>query len=217
MKYVLGETMAVKEEVSLPSQRTCTRCNFVSSQEVCKACVLLEGLNKGLPKLGIGKSSKAKRMIEEFNANQIKKESLGIAVSELDDSLSKQDVCNSNFKICNSASLCESKKNKLTKTTCNKQTIERGKCNSNCSKNCESIEVNSVDNSKVSMLLEKYEINEPAEIGNIHESGSGHISNSTKEDDLDNFSDEEEHQHVVEEDETCSSSCGRLGSLHIGF
>ncbi|CAH2074648.1 unnamed protein product, partial [Iphiclides podalirius] len=49
-----GETMAVKDEVILPTQRTCTRCNFVSSQEVCKACVLLEGLNKGLPKLGIG-------------------------------------------------------------------------------------------------------------------------------------------------------------------
>jgi len=26
--------------------------------EVCKACIMLEGLNKGKPKLGIGKSSK---------------------------------------------------------------------------------------------------------------------------------------------------------------
>ncbi|XP_050671782.1 cytoplasmic tRNA 2-thiolation protein 1 [Leptidea sinapis] len=65
-----GETMAVKEDVSLPSQRTCSRCKFVSSQEVCKACVLLEGLNKGLPKLGIGKSSKAKRMLDEYHAKQ---------------------------------------------------------------------------------------------------------------------------------------------------
>jgi len=31
---------------------------FVFSMEVCKACIMLEGLNKGKPKLGIGKSSK---------------------------------------------------------------------------------------------------------------------------------------------------------------
>lgn len=43
----------------------CTRCGYVSSQDVCKACVLLEGLNKGLPRLGIGKSSKVKRILEE--------------------------------------------------------------------------------------------------------------------------------------------------------
>jgi len=33
---------------------------------VCKACVLLEGLNKGLPKLGIGKSSKVKKTINDL-------------------------------------------------------------------------------------------------------------------------------------------------------
>jgi cytoplasmic tRNA 2-thiolation protein 1 len=32
---------------------------FFHSMEICKACVMLEGLNKGKPKLGIGKSSKA--------------------------------------------------------------------------------------------------------------------------------------------------------------
>lgn len=63
-----GETMSVKEEISLPELGVCERCNFVSSQKICKACVLLEGLNKGLPRLGIGKSSKAKRMLEEYEA-----------------------------------------------------------------------------------------------------------------------------------------------------
>ena len=38
------------------------RCGYVSSQDVCKACLLLEGLNKGLPKLGIGKSHKVRRV-----------------------------------------------------------------------------------------------------------------------------------------------------------
>lgn len=55
-----GESLSVREGIQLPSQTTCSRCGHVSSQEVCKACVLLEGLNKGLPKLGTGKSSKAK-------------------------------------------------------------------------------------------------------------------------------------------------------------
>lgn len=39
----------------------------MSSQEICKACVLLEGLNRGLPRLGIGKSSKIKKMLAANN------------------------------------------------------------------------------------------------------------------------------------------------------
>lgn len=51
----------------LPQQITCDLCGYVSSQKICKACVLLEGLNRGLPRLGIGKSSRAKRLLEQFN------------------------------------------------------------------------------------------------------------------------------------------------------
>uniref|UniRef100_A0A1B6IPB1 Cytoplasmic tRNA 2-thiolation protein 1 n=1 Tax=Homalodisca liturata TaxID=320908 RepID=A0A1B6IPB1_9HEMI len=58
-----GEKLAVREGVKLPDRGTCTRCGFVSSQPVCKACTLLEGLNKGMPKLGIGKTSHAKRIM----------------------------------------------------------------------------------------------------------------------------------------------------------
>lgn len=32
---------------------TCTRCGYMSSQEICKACVLLDGLNKNRPKMEI--------------------------------------------------------------------------------------------------------------------------------------------------------------------
>ncbi|XP_014217083.1 cytoplasmic tRNA 2-thiolation protein 1 [Copidosoma floridanum] len=56
-----AEHLVFKENIKLPERRTCTRCGFVASQEICKACVLLEGLNTGNPKLGIGKSNKAKR------------------------------------------------------------------------------------------------------------------------------------------------------------
>ena len=36
----------------LPCEGTCERCGYISSQPVCKACVMLEGLNQGLPKYG---------------------------------------------------------------------------------------------------------------------------------------------------------------------
>jgi len=51
--------MAIKEGVKMPTQGTCTMCGYVSSNPICKACVLLEGLNRGRPKLAVGKSSKA--------------------------------------------------------------------------------------------------------------------------------------------------------------
>ncbi|XP_050295349.1 cytoplasmic tRNA 2-thiolation protein 1 [Anthonomus grandis grandis] len=60
-----GEDLKLHESAKVPTLTRCTRCNYVSSQDVCKACILLEGLNKGLPRLGIGKSSKVKRMLEE--------------------------------------------------------------------------------------------------------------------------------------------------------
>ncbi len=53
-----GETMRVPlsesgESLTVPG--TCERCGYMSSQAVCKACVLLEGLNKGLANYGIGR------------------------------------------------------------------------------------------------------------------------------------------------------------------
>ena len=41
----------------MPVQGTCSRCGYISSQQLCKACVLLEGLNRGLPRVGIGKAT----------------------------------------------------------------------------------------------------------------------------------------------------------------
>lgn len=46
----------LRDEVveKLPEQGTCERCGYMSSRSVCKACVLVEGLERGLPRLGIG-------------------------------------------------------------------------------------------------------------------------------------------------------------------
>lgn len=60
-----GEQLQFKDNIKKPERGICNRCKFVSSQQPCKACVLLEGLNRGLPKLGIGKKSKGNRMIAQ--------------------------------------------------------------------------------------------------------------------------------------------------------
>ncbi|PHU29011.1 Cytoplasmic tRNA 2-thiolation protein 1 [Capsicum chinense] len=51
-----GEDFRISTSTKMPEQGTCERCGYISSQKWCKACVLLEGLNRGLPKLGIGQS-----------------------------------------------------------------------------------------------------------------------------------------------------------------
>ncbi|PAV79318.1 hypothetical protein WR25_17034 [Diploscapter pachys] len=53
-----GETVAIRKEASTQIQTNCTRCGYMSSQPVCKACLLLEGLNTG--NYQIGNSSKKK-------------------------------------------------------------------------------------------------------------------------------------------------------------
>ncbi|XP_052251718.1 cytoplasmic tRNA 2-thiolation protein 1-like isoform X2 [Dreissena polymorpha] len=58
-----GESLSVKKDIRLPVQGVCERCGYISSNAVCKACVMLEGLNKGLPRLGIGKTHKERRKI----------------------------------------------------------------------------------------------------------------------------------------------------------
>lgn len=50
-----GESFVIQQNTRLkqPSARTCARCGYISSNELCKACVLLEGLNLGRAKLAI--------------------------------------------------------------------------------------------------------------------------------------------------------------------
>ena len=57
-----GESLCIKKDAKMPVQGNCERCGYISSQKVCKACVMLEGLNRGLPKLGIGKTHKVRRL-----------------------------------------------------------------------------------------------------------------------------------------------------------
>jgi cytoplasmic tRNA 2-thiolation protein 1 len=47
-----------EEDSNRKTLGTCQRCGYLSSNPICKACVLLEGLNKGKAKLAIGRQSK---------------------------------------------------------------------------------------------------------------------------------------------------------------
>ncbi|KAG8182621.1 hypothetical protein JTE90_009984 [Oedothorax gibbosus] len=62
-----GECMRLKEEIKLPAQGLCQKCGYISSQAICKACIMLEGLNTGVPGLGVKKSSKVKDKIEKLS------------------------------------------------------------------------------------------------------------------------------------------------------
>jgi len=51
-----GESIKIDTSTTtFPTKRTCKQCGFVSSNELCKACVLLEGLNKGKARIAIGR------------------------------------------------------------------------------------------------------------------------------------------------------------------
>ena len=51
-----GESLKIDTStVKLPKKMNCERCGFVSSNDLCKACVLLEGLNTGKAKEAMGR------------------------------------------------------------------------------------------------------------------------------------------------------------------
>lgn len=79
-----GERLQLKSSVKLPERRHCSCCGFVSSQDICKACIMLEGLNRGLPKLGIGKSSKAKHVMDAIRNGTFDKDKAKDKTKSLD-------------------------------------------------------------------------------------------------------------------------------------
>ncbi|CAG9095738.1 unnamed protein product [Plutella xylostella] len=203
-----GETMAIKEEVSLPKQGVCVRCNFVSSQAVCKACVLLEGLNKGLPRLGVGKSSKAKKMLEEYNARERQNKEnvptdnkLDLALKELnldDTDSSKKGSCISRKGKCRTG-LCSSKNATLDSKT---EDVSCNNSGNTCCSSKEKTQANGeVANPKLDRLLEEYGLDDRS-------------SSNDKQNDKDESDSEEPKLYDEEEENTCAGTCG---SLQVGF
>ncbi|MCO5601502.1 hypothetical protein L7F22_055623 [Adiantum nelumboides] len=56
-----GESFRISIDVKMPEQGVCKRCGYISSQKWCKACVLLDGLNRGLPRLGLSRTRQPKK------------------------------------------------------------------------------------------------------------------------------------------------------------
>ena len=48
-----GEQIKLKTETKLPKKMKCGRCGYIASNKLCKACVLLEGLNKNKAKISL--------------------------------------------------------------------------------------------------------------------------------------------------------------------
>lgn len=48
-----GESFVLRESVRVASIGTCVQCGYISSQPRCKACELLEGLNRGLARMSV--------------------------------------------------------------------------------------------------------------------------------------------------------------------
>eukprot|EP01025_Chloroclados_australasicus_P036803 TRINITY_DN3747_c0_g1_i1.p2 TRINITY_DN3747_c0_g1~~TRINITY_DN3747_c0_g1_i1.p2 ORF type:complete len:420 (-),score=47.20 TRINITY_DN3747_c0_g1_i1:314-1489(-) len=94
---------------NLPEPRSCERCGYISSQKVCKACVLLEGLNKGMPRLGVQKSKKQKSMLlqyeEQTNGNS-QNQSQSSSSSQLTQLTENLSVNDSNLENSNNAQGC---------------------------------------------------------------------------------------------------------------
>jgi cytoplasmic tRNA 2-thiolation protein 1 len=50
----------------MPQRNSCERCGYMASGSICKACLLLEGLNKGLPRLGVGQTDKLRKRHQQL-------------------------------------------------------------------------------------------------------------------------------------------------------
>jgi len=59
-----GEAFEIREEVKATQkvQQTCKRCGYMSSNDLCKACTLLEGLERGMANSGI--TDRARKKLE---------------------------------------------------------------------------------------------------------------------------------------------------------
>uniref|UniRef100_A0A1I7VDY5 Cytoplasmic tRNA 2-thiolation protein 1 n=1 Tax=Loa loa TaxID=7209 RepID=A0A1I7VDY5_LOALO len=60
-----GEAISARSDVSLPRPTKCERCGCMSSQKLCKACLLLQGLFTNDHSLGVKKKTMKKRTCTE--------------------------------------------------------------------------------------------------------------------------------------------------------
>jgi len=64
-----AQTFRFKADNKQPTIGVCTRCGFMSSNTICKACVMLEGLNKGLPRIALSKEKNQRQFLQNNSNN----------------------------------------------------------------------------------------------------------------------------------------------------
>lgn len=52
-----GDSISVKESVRKQVEHKCERCGYITSQRLCKACLLLYGLNNDDTSIGVSSVS----------------------------------------------------------------------------------------------------------------------------------------------------------------
>ncbi|EIM88143.1 uncharacterized protein STEHIDRAFT_120339 [Stereum hirsutum FP-91666 SS1] len=69
-----GEAFEVKDEVKAAqkAQQTCKRCGYMSSNDLCKACTLLEGLERGLANVAVTDRGRRKMDAEGPASNELR-------------------------------------------------------------------------------------------------------------------------------------------------
>jgi len=62
-----AQQFGFKQDNKQPTLGSCTRCGYISSNAVCKACVMLEGLNRGLPRIALSKEKNQREFLDINN------------------------------------------------------------------------------------------------------------------------------------------------------
>ena len=92
---------------SVPQPKKCERCGYICSQAVCKACLLLEGLNKGLPSMGISRPRQVKTRAAAKSAAAALKQDSNCACHRGSDAATPHDVDQS--EVVHASVGCEAK------------------------------------------------------------------------------------------------------------
>ena len=67
------EDESVNSKTQISQRSSCQNCGFISSTPICRACVMLKGLNSGKAKMAIGKNSVQEYLKDELEENMVRK------------------------------------------------------------------------------------------------------------------------------------------------
>uniref|UniRef100_A0A7S3JIF8 Cytoplasmic tRNA 2-thiolation protein 1 n=1 Tax=Euplotes harpa TaxID=151035 RepID=A0A7S3JIF8_9SPIT len=77
-----AELMKLDADVKIPPRMNCSSCGFISSNKICKACVLLDGLNKGRPKIAMSRKAVIAYEHEQKKENDAKDEEIALKAAQ---------------------------------------------------------------------------------------------------------------------------------------